>query len=216
MEDLKALIKKIKIGTRPEVKAAQRKVKKLWHRACSEPELNKEFAVFAVEAQSYDAIPDQEHKLAFLHTLKWPFWADERENYEFWTEFLLARVQEPEGKIRRAAVLAAEYLAVAMLSSFDTPGVRRFEELTDETRARVRTQFFMFALKADELVRKHRTPPLRRYKYISSIPPGIFKSCAQLLNQSLLTTPELREQLVAFIHARQVPFQLPTHKPGHA
>lgn len=216
MEELKTLIQTIKTGSRPEVKAAQKRVERLWHQACREPELFKEFSVFALEARSYAAIPDLVHKLAFLNTLKWPFWADERENYDFWTEFILARVQEPEGKIRRAAVHAAEYLAVAMLSSFDTPGGLRFKELTDETRAKVRTQFFTFALKADELVRKYRTPALHRYRYISYMPPGIFKSCSQLLNQSLLTTPELKDQLLAFIRARQAPPPLPPHKLGHA
>jgi len=216
VEDLKALVQTIKTGTGPEVKAAQKQVERLWNRACRDTELNKEFAVFAAEARSYEAIPDFAHKLAFLNTLKWPILADAPDTYGFWAEFILARVQEPEGKIRRAAVLAAEYLAVAMLSCFDTPGGLIFKELSDETRARVRTQFFTFALKADELVRKHRTPELRKYKYISSMPPGIFKSCAQLLNQSLLTTPELKEQLLAFIRARQAPFTLPPHKPGHA
>ena len=216
MVDLRALIKTIKTGARPEVKAAQKQVEKLFHRACGETELWPFFAVFAEEAQSYDQIPDLAHKLAFLNTLKWPFWADETARYDFWIDFLIARAQDPEGKVRRAAVLAAEYLGVAMLSSFDTPGGLKFKELSDEARARVRTQFFTFALKADELVRKHRTPELRKYKYISSMPPGIFKSCAQLLNQSLLTTPELKEQLLAFIRSRQVPLQLPPHKPGHA
>jgi len=216
MEELKALIKTIKTRARPEVKVAQKQVERYFHRACHETELFKGFSVFALEARSYDAIPDLVHKLAFLNTLKWPFLADERENFDFWTEFILARVQEPEGKIRRAAVLAAEYLSVAMLSGFDTPGGLRFNELPDEDRARVRTQFFTFALKAAELVRKYRTPELRKYNYISSMPPGIFKSCAQLLNQSLLTTPELKDQLLAFIRGRQAPSLLPPHKLGHA
>ncbi len=183
---------------------------------CRETELWPAFAVFAEEARGCDQIPDLAHKLAFLNTLKWPFWADETDRYDFWIDFLIARVQDPEGKVRRAAVLAAEYLGVAMLSSFDTPGGLRFNELSAEARARVRTQFFTFALKADELVRKHRTPELRKYKYISSMPPGIFKSCSQLLNQSLLTTPELKEQLLAFIRSRQVPLQLSPHRSGRA
>lgn len=216
MEELKALIKTIKTGARTEVKAAQKQVERFFHRACHETELFKEFSVFAIEARSYDAIPDLVHKLAFLNTLKWPFLADERENFDFWTEFILARVQEPEGKIRRAAVLAAECLAVAMLSGFDTPGGLRFNEFTEETRAKIRTQFFTFALKADELTRRYRTPQLLKYKYISSLPPGIYKSCQQLLNQSLLTTPELKDQLLAFIRARQAPSLLPPHSPGHA
>ena len=216
MEELKSLIQMIKNGARSEVKAAQKQVERVFHRACRETERWPVFAVFAEEARSYDQIPDLAHKLAFLNTLKWPFLADETDRYDFWIDFILARVQDPEGKVRRSAVLAAECLGVAMLSSFDTPGGLIFKELSDEARARVRTQFFTFALKADELVRKHRTPELRKYKYISSMPPGIFKSCAQLLNQSLLTTPELKEQLLAFIRSRQIPLQLPPHRPGHA
>lgn len=216
MENLKALIAVIKTGTRPEVKAAQKRVEKLWHRSCFEPELRKEFAAFALEARSYDEITDFVHKLAFLNTLKWPLWADESVNYDFWAEFLLARVQDPEGKIRLAAVRAAEYLAVDMLGSFDTPAGRKFKELSIEARARIRSQFFSFALKADELVRRYRTPQMKKYRYISSLPPGIYKSCQQLLNQSLLTTPELKEQLLAFMLEQQPTFQLPPHNPGHA
>jgi len=216
MEELKSLIAVIKTGARPEVKAAQKRVERFWHRSCSEPELGKEFSVFADEARSYDEIPDLVHKLAFLHTLKWPLWSNDLGNFDFWAEFLLARVQDPAGKIRLAAVRAAEYLAVDMLSCFDEPAGLKFKELSPEAKARVRAQFFSFAQKADELVRKYRTPEMKKYGYISSLPPGIYKSCQQLLNQSLLTTDDLKLQLLAFVRERQAPSPLPPHKPGHA
>ncbi len=215
MEDLKALILLIKTGTRGEVKAAQKQVERLWHRACFEPELWPAFGVFAEEAAGYGSIPDLEHKLAFLNTLKWPLWGEETANFGFWTDFLIARVQEPEGKVRLAAVRAAEYLAVAMLSAFDTPGGLRFKDLSPEAREKVRRQFFTFAQKADELVRKYRTPAMKKYRYISSLPPGVFKSCQQLLNRSILTTEERKAQFLAFLLERAAP-ALPPHPPGHA
>ncbi len=66
MEELRTLIKTIKTGTRLEVKAAQKQVERLFHRACRETELWPAFAVFAEEARGCDQIPDLAHKLAFL------------------------------------------------------------------------------------------------------------------------------------------------------
>lgn len=216
VEEVRALIRIIKTGSRAQVKAARKEVERLWARACREPELWPAFSVFAAEARDYGRIPDLEHKLAFLNTLKWPFLGEEIENFDFWPGFLLARVQEPEGKVRLAAVRAAEYLAVSMLSCFDTPGGLKFRDLSPEVRAGVRRQFFAFAMGADELARKHRTPALERYKYIDSLPPGVYKSCQQLLNQSLLTTPELKAGLLAFMREKSIPNIFSSHPPGRA
>ncbi|MDP2867037.1 MAG: hypothetical protein Q8O90_12415 [Elusimicrobiota bacterium] len=95
---------------------------------------------------------------------------------------------------------------------------KRVEKLWRQscTNPELKKAFVVFALKADELIRKHRTPELKKYKCISSLPPGIFKSCHQLLNQSLLTTDDLKAQLLVFIREQQAPAALPPHKPGHA
>ena len=170
------LIRIIKTGSPPEVKAAQKQVEKIWHRACVDKLLRKEFSVFMQEARQFDDIHDILHKTYFINTLKWPLWESELADFPFWADFLLRQVQSPEGKIRIAAVRVGEYLLMAVDRHFDRTGDSR-----DPEKARIALNYYgRWVMCVEELLGKYHERRFNRCKYIDAIPPSVYKSLQQM------------------------------------
>ena len=216
MTDLKELIQIIKTGAPQEVKAAQKRVEKLWNQACFSPELEKEFDVFVQEAANFEKISDMEHRAYFINTLKWPLWTDRLEHVPFWIEFLIACVRSPEGKIRLAAVHAAEYIVQGMSGYFKNGGLFRRKEASPEQVRVAKTYFCVFAMKAEGLINEYHKPEFNRCKYISALPPGIYKSAQQLLNQAILPSDYYKNIYTEFLRELDRRAALPDIRPGHA
>jgi hypothetical protein len=216
MTSLKDLIGIIKTGNPAEVKSAQKQVQKIWNEACQKRELKKEFGVFVEEARSFDEIKDTEHKAYFLNTLKWPFWGDSIDDFPFWSDFILNCVQSPEGKIRLAAVRAAEYLVVEVTGFFDSEHFMRTRGVSPETAKIAKHYFCVFAFRAYELVKQYHKPEHNRYRYIHSLKAGVYKSAQQLLNQSILPSEYFRNIYTDFLAELRDHAALRVSKPGHA
>ena len=216
MEDLKELIWIIKTGSPAEVRAAQKRVERLWHKTCFETELRKDFNVFLEEAAGYDAITDAEHRAYFINTLKWPLYFARPEMFTAWMDLLLDWVTRPEGKIRIAAVRAAQYLCVSMVCCFDEPAMNPARPEPPETREFARKSFCVFALRTEQLINLHAEPRFKRCKYIDALPVGVYKSLQQLLYESILTCEHFETIYENFLAGAERKAALPPHQPGHA
>lgn len=203
MESLKELIAVIKTGAPAEVKAAQKQAERLYNKVCRNAELEKVFAVFLEEAFVLEKTADVEHQVYFINTLKWPFFAARPETFIFWIDLLLSWVVRPEGKIRLAAVRAAQYLVVNIVFMFDEPdGVGRPKESPENINL-AKACFCGFALKVAQLTETHMEPRFKRHKFIDSLPAGVYKSLQQLMWESILTCDRLEKIYTDFLAEAQ-------------
>ena len=181
---IKNLIQIIKTGAPAEVKVAQKQVEKFWHDYYI-PHREKgslAFGAFLEELKNFDQIKDVDHQAYFIYTLKWPLWGGVGEEYfEEWAAFLLANIQNPSGKIRQAVINAAEYLIhdLRLNVKRDSEIVRskglKHAELEKIVKNNIQ-YFGNFVMDVEDLADKYYEPKFRRYKYVSSLPTGVYKS----------------------------------------
>ncbi|MDD4358280.1 MAG: hypothetical protein PHY30_00500 [Candidatus Pacebacteria bacterium] len=181
------LIKIIKVGTREEVKQAQKKVEEFFHNVYIESRDDGEwaFSAFLEELKTFEEIKDIEHQAWFINTLKWPIYAIGEENFERWSSFLLNCVRHPSGKIRQAAIRAIDNLIIFLrLDKSEKPDSKNeeFEEIVDDNRKR----FGCFVLAVEKLTEEYNEKRFNRYKYINNLPVGVYKSLQSLLVDVLL------------------------------
>jgi len=190
---LKNLIEIIKTGSPADVKLAQKQVEKFWHDYYIEhrQEGQLAFEVFLEELKTFEQIKDIDHQSYFINVLKWPLWAIGEEHFEEWADFLLANVQHPSGKIRQAVVRATEYLIhdLRLDLEYDFEIIRsqglKFEEckkIVENNKAR----FGNFVMTVEDLIDRSFEPRFKKYKYISSLPIGVYKSLNNLMAEALL------------------------------
>ena len=178
MNPLIEQIRLIKTGTAAEVKAAQKLVEKYWHRSCQERELRRDFEAFKAEAADFDAITDRDHKAYFINTLKWVIWGMGLENFKFWENFLIKCVLDQDGKIRMAAIRAAEYLLIE-IDDYLEKGSYVPADFSEEKARVARALYAQLLIRVGKLIDAHYEPRFRRCKYLDSLPVGIYKSLQQ-------------------------------------
>ncbi len=182
---LKKYIDKIKTGKKEEIKEAQKQIEKYWHEVYipDRPRGEKEFSVFVEEIKNFDKIQDIDRKAKFISTLKWPFLVIGREYFEDFSEFILKYIQHPSGKIRQAVINVCFYLVIQV-----TWGVKGGDKecFFDEEKKKNIMLFGRFVDKAEALLEKYYEPRFRPYKYISSLPPSVYKSLQKLIIEQIL------------------------------
>lgn len=186
---LKNFIEIIKTGNRADVREAQKQIEKYWsdvyipHRK----EGRKAFEIYLDEIRDFEKIKDIDHQAYFISTLKWPFWVIGEEHFEEWAAFILKYIQHDSGKIRQAVIYTADYLVIDITHDllFDNNQIKgRDKERIEENKKR----FGELVLNVEELIGKYDDPRYRRYKYISSMPAGVYKSLQKLITEVLLRT----------------------------
>lgn len=185
---LKNLIEIIKTGSPQEVKEAQKKIERFWHDIylSKRKEGKQAFSIFLDEIKKFDEIKDINHKAYFINTLKWPFWSIGEEFFEQWADFILKYIQHPSGKIRRAIVRAADYLITDLIFGLGSESNERVSQAEKEKIRQNKIRFGCFVEAVEELLRNYEEPRFRRYKYITSMPPSVYKSLQQLMVEDLL------------------------------
>ncbi|MCD6284269.1 hypothetical protein J7J12_03415 [bacterium] len=185
---LKNLIEIIKTGSPQEVKGAQKKVEKFWYEVNipKREEGKKDFSIFLEEIKRFDEIQDIDHQAYFINTLKWPFLAIGEEYFEQWAEFILKYIQHPSGKIRRAIVRVTDYLIIDIRLDLKLDFKEKISPEEKEKIEKNKNRFGSFVERVEKLLEKYWQPKFNRYKYISSLPVGVYKSLQQLLNEVLL------------------------------
>ncbi len=189
--ELKKFIEIIKTGSPQEVKEAQRQIEKYWHNVYipQRERGKKAFLIFLDEIKKLEEIKDIDHQYYLVNTLKWPMWVLGEEYFEEWAPFILKYIQHPSGKIRQAIIHASEYLILdlTMDTRFDIDDNNK--KITDNDRKRIeqnKFRFGAFVLTAEQLLDKYYEPKFERYKYINSMPAGIYKSLQKMIVENLL------------------------------
>lgn len=215
--NLKTLIQTIKTGSPAEVKLAQRQVEKFWHDFYipNRKEGQAAFHIFLDELKNFDQIKDVDHQAYFINTLKWPLWSVGGENFEVWADFLLENIQHPSGKIRQAVIHAADYLIMDIQIDLRDFGLKdkKITLQQKETIAKNRERFGYFVLDVEDLIDRNQEPRFKKYKFISSLPAGVYKSLNKLLVEALLRSEfyeKIYQDFLNGLRAKRTRAELPT------
>jgi len=191
---LKNLIQIIKTASPAEVKVAQKQVEKFWfnYYIPNREEGRKAFGVFFEEIKTFEQIKDIDHQAYFINTLKWALWSGlGEEHFEDWADFMLTYIKNPSGKIRQAVIKVTEYLIsdLRLNIKHDYEIVRSEGLIWEEFEKIVANnimRFGNFVMEVEDLIERNQEPKFRRYKYLSSLPVGVYKSLNLLLAEVLL------------------------------
>ncbi len=206
------LINIIKIGDPVEVKIAQKEVAKFWNDFYIPNRVagRAAFGSFLEELNNFEKIKDAEHKAYFINTLKWSLWAIGEENFEIWARFLLTHIQDPAGKIRQAVIHATDYLIIDITLDDKYPGfehVKLSKEQLGALITRNKDHFGSFVLAIEDLIEHYYEPRFNKYKYVSSLPSGVYKSLNILITSGLLRSKyyeDIYDDFLKRMHARSV------------
>lgn len=206
--DIKALIEIVKTGDRQEVKKAQKAIESAWYNYYipHRKEGKKAFEVFVEEVKDFDQIQDVDHQAYFISSLKWAFWTIGEEYFETWAEFVLHCIQHPSGKIRQAIIHTVDIL---IMSLDDLHGFRTSKKDTKDERKMIRQvialqRFGNFVMNVEALLERYYEPKYKRYKYVSSMPVGIYKSLQILITEKLLRSEHYEDFYSEFLRNLQI------------
>lgn len=183
---LEKFIKTIKTGSREEAREAQKSIGRYWHNSGfkDREKIKKAFSIFLDEIKMFEKIKDIDHKAYFISVLKWPILSLGEEYFEQWEEFILKQIQNESGKIRQAIIRAAEYLMLDI--AYDLTSSPKLNQKEKERNEKNKDRFCNFARKIELLLEKYDEPRFSKYKKISAIPTGIFKSLQILIVEHVL------------------------------
>ena len=190
-EQINQLIKIIVTSSPSEIKAAQKEIEKMFNnRRSSDKELKETtFKPFVEAIRNFDKIEDVDHQYYFVNTLKYPFFVLGDYHFEEWSELILKLIQNPSGKIRQAAISATDWLVLMKLWIDEDKYFLKKPTKSDYERIeRDRARFCTFVRKVEILLDKYYEQKYRRYKYVSSLPPSVYKSLEKLMTECLLPT----------------------------
>lgn len=213
---LKNLIQTIKTGLPAEVKFAQKQVEKFWRNYYipNREEGRMAFSVFVEELKNFEQIRDIDHQAYFINTLKWPLWSISEEYFEDWVNFFLFNIQHPSGKIRQAVIHATEYLMLNISVDLRHVGEKE-KDLSPHLKELVlknKMRFGYFVMEVEALIDQYHEPRFKRYKYVSSLPTGVYKSLSKLITEVLLRSEfyeKLYQDFLNELRAKRKKMELP-------
>ena len=192
-ENPQEIIAIIKTGTPAEVKQAQKRFEKYWDGLRGdEHKMVKEAVVEMLfrEIQDLESVKDADHQAYLINTLRWRLWTNLDKHFDEWRDFILKYIQHPSGKIRIAVIRACDYISLdlGVPAHIYTDGREKGTLSPEEAAAYkvCKNRFGFFVSAVGDLLDKYYEPRFRRYKYIGSIPPSVYKSLQQLMWEVLL------------------------------
>jgi len=206
-DDLKEFLDIIKTGSPLEVKKAQKAIESYWHRIYIP---NRErgragFEIFLDEIKQFDKIVDDNHRMYFISSLKWAFWSIGDFYFDIFAGFVLKAIQHPSGKVRRNIVSTSDILLHG-LALPDGHRPLQLGETENDRKKREKVDLIKFGtlvLQVENLIKLYFEPKYKRYKYVSSLPPGIYKSLNQLLTEALLPSNYYEKVFQHFLSRNQ-------------
>lgn len=204
-KSLKNLIEIIKTGPREDAQQAQKLVEKFWHDVYipQRAKGRKAFSIFLDEIKKFDKIQDVYGQIYLISVLKWPLLAIGEEYFEEWAEFILKYIQHPSGKIRQAILYAADYLIMNIIIDLNIDKSRKLRKVHKQRIEKQKDRFCCFAYRVEGLLEKYDEPRLRRYKYIRSMPPSIYKSLQKLMVEILLRNQYYEDLYFDFLNKKR-------------
>ncbi len=173
-------IEALKTGDRNRIKEAKKALKKLWNKKIMNRgnERNYVFHEFIDEVEHFDAIKNLSNKIAFIYSLHLVGLGTDGEYFNRLAYFLLKVIQDKNGSLRRSALNTSSYLLFHAEYFFEG-------NLKHKKSKIVVLNYCKFVDTVHVLLNKYYFPEYRRYKYVETLPPSIYKSLEMLLTIAL-------------------------------
>lgn len=203
MEEIASLIEVVKSGSRPEIKQAHKQLDKIFlayrHDKKKQKLKAKINAYLQQQAEQLETIPDLDHQVALISAFKSAFWYLDALNFEFWSQFIFHYIQHPSGKVRQAILFAADIFFMTI--TFDLHDFAHSSKTQPQlSPAQALFRFGSSVMRAEALLDTYSQPRYHRYKYISSLPAGVYKSLQKLLVEVLLRSEFYEDQYQVFLN----------------
>ncbi|MEI7621879.1 MAG: hypothetical protein WCJ51_05090 [Candidatus Moraniibacteriota bacterium] len=184
-QQLREFIEKIKTGSKEEIKLANKMLEKIWYDFDKESAERKEMLeMFISEFGNFEAIKTESNKIAFIGSLKYAFMSagQDDSNFEACARFVLYCMANPSGHIRQAMIHVSTYLVHSLRLSFSD---FRKNEQDEKLILKNQESFGKFITEFDAMTEHFYERKYKRFKYISSLPPSVYKSLEILRSQLL-------------------------------
>jgi len=184
---IKEIIQKLKTGNREERKQAHKELEAIWHNH-NNVKNGKMFLPLLKDIENFDSIEDIDNQVAFITALKWVFLSLGDIYFSLCKDFILKILQNKSGTLRYAMIHSADYLKLS-LHLFSVPLEQsKISKKEKDIIAKHQLLFCQLAEEVEELINKYSESKFKRYKYIQSLPPSVYKSL-QTFSANLLVGP---------------------------
>lgn len=187
MNNFQKILNRIKFGTKEGVKLAQKELNKVWHRSWQDKKLREDLINISLsELNNFGSIANKSNQIAFISSLKFLFMtSDVRDDaYDACQSFLIKIIQHPLGHLRQTMVYLSDWLIMGFRIWDDDYLGRKLDKKLLEKHL---NRFGQLVEEVEALIEDYHRDQYNRYKYISSLPPSVYKTL-QMLRSNLLGT----------------------------
>ncbi len=171
------IVERIKSPDRETVKQAKNELKKLHSSLRENPAASREVhGIIIREAEKLETLEDPKARANLLRGLYLTCLRYGGEYFERLSDIIIKGAQDENGHVRVAAEKIAEYLVMA-----GGPHILACDEDAEEAEPGMIEKYNNTIGKIFNAIRRHEIPGVKRYKYISSLPAGIYKSLQRLV-----------------------------------
>ncbi len=167
-------------GDKDASRRAAREVRKFLYSSRGEKDKYKDIKNLVNKAPfEYKKIQEDWRRENFVMAISVIYFLHDKENQpDFLFPWLYNLIQDPSGNIRHAAVRMLEHELGLLTVHLRHPGKTSLSELAPEE-----SDMTLFELYANlmALINEFWKPAYKKYKYISSLPPGPYKSVQMIL-----------------------------------
>lgn len=187
LSQLSKIVTTLKTGDSGEVKKARLELKNWFKIEGGKPTNDQQVGIrlIVTELQNLDEIEAIDRQVILIGSLKMIFLYYGSEHFDDFAEFIIKYIQYPNGKIRQSILSLAEWLMMS-LSIKDEFDQEKLSEAKKVKCERDLKNFCHIVEQTENLMRYYEEPKFNRYKYVSSLPAGIYKSLMKLLVETLL------------------------------
>jgi len=186
------IVERIKSPDKETVKLAKNELKELHSSLRENPAASREVhSIIIREAEKLETLEDPKARANLLRSLYLTCLRYGAEYFERLSDIIIKGAQDKNGHIRVAAVRIADYLIMGS-------GHYILAE-TDDSEDPETSMLLKYQDAIDKIfvaIKKHEFPGLKRYKYVSSLPTGIYKSLQMLQNNFISSCDYYESQRV--------------------
>ena len=207
-EEFENIFSILKNGTQEEVKAAKKKIDKLWH---GDSESFKKHAPIALEQlKGFDSIQNPKNQEAFVSGLSLFFLVLSDTHFKELKNFVLKAICHPNGHVREQMRKTADWLFMSLSSRihpFVWPKGKKLTQKQIAEQEKAKNQCAEYLNDIELLMEKYDDGSYGKFKYIDRMKPSVYKSLQLLwsditrgdIQKDLYTTPpavlEKREEI---------------------
>lgn len=193
-KELEHIFAILKNGNQKEVKAAKKRIGKLWHN--NRKSFEKSSIIVFEQMKQFETIHNPKNQEAFVSGLSLFFPVLSDTHFKELKNFVLKIICHPNGHVREQIRKTADWLFISLSSRihpFVYPKGKKLTQKQTEEREKVKIEFSEYLNDIELLMKKYDDGSHDKFKYIDGMKPSVYKSLQLLWND--LTRGGLQKDL---------------------